>query len=122
MANQMVLQQLGKAIPGTVQPQHSSKMRTQIINSGAQQQQANSEQQFVAQQRAAMAGVSPDPGLQANGANAANGNFYKMKSTQNMRLDDEIARERGSQQAVPIEQQRLSQINSNQPMVSDQSQ
>lgn len=65
-----------------------------------------------------MAGVSPDPGLQANGA-AGNGNFYKMKSTQNMRLDDDIARERGSQQAVPIEQQRLSQINGNQPMVAD---
>lgn len=70
-----------------------------------------------------MAGVSPDPGLQTNGA-AANGNFYKMKSTQNMRLDDDIARERGSQQGVPIDQQRLSQINSNgnQPMGADQAQ
>jgi hypothetical protein len=68
-----------------------------------------------------MAGVSPDPGLQSNGA-AANGNFYKMKSTQNMRLDDDIARERGSQQGVPIEQQRLSQINSNVNQPIDQKQ
>ena len=63
-----------------------------------------------------MAGVSPD---QANGTATGNGNFYKMKSTQNMRLDDDIARERGSQQSVPIEQQRLSQINGNQPLVTD---
>lgn len=56
----------------------------------------------MAQQRAAMAGVSPDPGSQTNGG-AGNGNFYKMKSTQNMRLDDDIARERGSQQGVPID-------------------